>query len=237
MNPEYQAHIMKSLLGEKNKAIQLRQKGYSYKEIMGIVHVAKSSLSLWLQNLPLTDEEKKVLKKRKDSNISLGRTRAAASNRRNRLLRERELFEIAKVEFNLFKEDALFLCGICLYWAEGAKRSSTFQFMNSDPDMINLMVLWCSKYLNLNCDKLYFRLYIHKPYAHERCEEFWSNTIGVSLENFKTTIYKPTNLGVKKRPSYKGCLRIEIPKGIHLLRKMQFWQKMLLAHFKRKVVV
>ena len=51
---------MKPLVHFKTKAIALRKKGYSYKEIMAEVPVAKSSISLWLKDTPLTKSEKAV---------------------------------------------------------------------------------------------------------------------------------------------------------------------------------
>jgi orotate phosphoribosyltransferase-like protein len=52
---------MKKLVQEKEKAVELRRKGLSYKEILKQVPVAKSSLSLWLKDLPLTKDEKTVI--------------------------------------------------------------------------------------------------------------------------------------------------------------------------------
>lgn len=227
---------MKALLEKKEKAISLRRMGLSYKEILQKIPVAKSSLSLWLKDLPLTEEEKDILRKRTDSNISRGRIKSAAANRNNRLLREKEQLKVAREEFNLLKEEPMFLCGISLYWAEGSKRSSGFQFTNSDPEMIKFMVLWCRSYFKKQ-EKIYLRLYNHKPYAHENCEKFWSNITDIPLADFKKTVYKPSNLGVKKRPGYRGCIRIEIPKSMHLLRKMQFWKNMLLDYLNKRVVL
>ena len=75
---------------EKERAIQLRKRGYTYNEILKVLPVAKSSLSLWLKDFPLTECEKQSLKKRVDKNISLGRIRAAAANRQNRLKKDRQ---------------------------------------------------------------------------------------------------------------------------------------------------
>ena len=125
---------MKTKVLEKEKAIKLRRDGYSYKDILLEIPVAKSTISSWLKDLPITPEEKKFLKERIDSNISRGRIKSAAANRRNRLEKEKKLFEQAKIEFRELKNNAMFLVGIGLYWAEGSKRTSTFQFMNSDPD-------------------------------------------------------------------------------------------------------
>lgn len=175
---------------EKNKAIELRHRGMSYKDILNVLTVSKSSLSLWLKDLPLTEEEKVLLRHRKDSNISRGRIKSATANRKNRLLREKEQFLLAQEEFDIFKVNPLFLTGIGLYWAEGSKRDNTFQFTNSDPEMITFMIRWCTKYLGISVQFVACHLYLHQPYAHEHCEEYWAKTSGIPLENFRKTVYK-----------------------------------------------
>mgnify|MGYP001596258906 FL=1 len=209
----------------------MRKKGYSYRDILREVHVSKSSISLWLQDLPLTKDEKTYLKSRRDSNISRGRMRAAASLHELRLSRDNVLLQEARKEFVLYREVSLFTTGIALYWAEGSKRTSVFSFANSDSEMINLMLSWIERFFGVGRKAIKVRLYIHKPYAHENCESWWSREISVPLSNFQKTIYKPTGLLVKKRPDYKGCLRIELG-TTYRLRKMQFWQQMLIEHYR-----
>lgn len=222
---------MKRLVHEKEKAIALRKRGYSYKEILQKVPVAKSSLSLWLKDLPLTSDEKKVLKKRTNSNISNGRIKAASELRKRRLERESEWLIEARELFERNQNQALFHTGIALYWAEGAKRVTQWSFSNSDPDMIRVMIWWLEQYCEVKQKELFFRLYIHKPYAHEGCEEWWQKQLRVTPGQFKKTVYKPTQLGIKKRPQYKGCLKIEVRKSKELLCKMKFLQSMLVEHY------
>jgi len=227
---------MKTKVQEKEKAIQLRKMGNSYKDILSQISVSKSSISSWLKDLPTTIEEKKLLKERTDSNISRGRIKSATAIRRNKLEREKILFVQSKEEFGLLKNNPMFLVGIGLYWAEGSKRTSTFQFMNSDPEMIKFMILWCKKFLLNKEHNLSLRLYTHKLFSNDNFEDFWSKVTGIPVFRFKKTIYKPSGLGYKKRPMYKGCIRIEIAKGTYLLRKMQFWQKLLVGEFKKNSV-
>lgn len=222
------------LVQEKEKAVQLRKKGLSYNEILEHVDVAKSSLSLWLKDFPLTNDEKHSLKDRKIGNVTRGRLRASATHTRNRLLRERGYYEEAKEEFARHALDPLFHIGISLYWAEGAKRNNQFLFMNSDDEMIEVVVTWLERYVGYKRLQLRYRLYIHKPYAYENLEKFWMNKLGVTELQFTKTIYKPTGLGIKKRPQYKGCLRIEVPKSHKLLCKMKFWQSMQVECLKKQ---
>lgn len=227
----YNVCIMKLKVREKEKAIRLRKHGHSYKDILKVVPVAKSTLSSWLKDLPLTNEEKHYLKKRLDNNISHGMIKAAAAHRRNRLEREKLIFNEARKEFDKFAHDPLFHTGIALYWAEGAKRSSMFQFSNSDTEMMRVMLFWVEKFLNRKRQGIFVRLYMHKPYIHENWEQHWAKEIQIPIKNFKKTIYKPTGLLVKKRPNYKGCLRLEVPKSTRDRIKIIFWFNMLVEYY------
>ena len=221
---------MKALVHEKERAIQLRRKGYSYNEILAEVKVAKSSLSLWLKDTPLTRDEKSFLKNRLDANISRGRIKASAANHTNRLAKKREMIPLIRNEFINFIDEPLFQLGLGLYWAEGAKSSGSVMFVNSDVEMVKIFLSWIEKYTNYDRSMLRYRLYIHKPYAHENCEIKWSESLCVSLNNFTKTSFKPTNKGVKIRKNYIGCLRVEVPKSSYLLFKMKIWTDLMVEY-------
>lgn len=225
---------MRKKVREMEEALRLRRNGLSYRKILEKLKVSKSSLSVWLKDSPLTEREKRLLHDRNKGNISKGRIRAAAVHRDQRLERERLLFSEAKQEFARYKLDPFFVLGVSLYWAEGVKRWSSYAFVNSDYEMMQLMVSWMESFLGIDRRTMNARLYIHKLYAHERCEEFWAKQTGIPLENFRQTIYKPSGLGVKKRPDYKGCLRV-MGGGVKALRKMLFWQRLLFGEFKSRL--
>lgn len=219
---------------EREKAIYLRKKGFSYKDILNEISVSKSTLSSWLKDLPLTNDEKSYLRKRTGSNISRGRIKAATALRSRRIEREKILLLESRKEFERFIKDPLFHVGIALYWAEGAKRStSSFGFSNSDTEMISLMLKWIEKFFDVPKEQIAATLYLHKPYAHENCEEFWSKNTDIPMKNFRKTVFKPTGLLVKKRPNYKGCLRIIVGK-VKYFKKIIFWQKMLVEYYQDK---
>ncbi|MFM2381973.1 MAG: hypothetical protein RLZZ76_740 [Candidatus Parcubacteria bacterium] len=225
---------MKELVHYKAKAVALRKKGLSYNDILKQVPVAKSSLSLWLKDLPLTKSEKKVLKKRLDTNISIGRIRAGAVLHQNKLNRDQLLLTEAKNFFEKHKNNTLFHTGVALYWAEGAKRNEQFLFMNSDETMIKTMLIWLETFTEYTRFELGYRLFIHHPFARDDWEHWWQNYLGVSNKQFKKTILKPTSLGVKKRPNYKGCLRVEVPRSTHLLTKIKFWMNMVVEYHSKQ---
>lgn len=234
MNHDILICIMQSKEAEKQKAIELRKQGLTYREILEQLPVAKSSLSLWFSDMPLSKEEKNVLKKRKDSNITKGRIMAAASNRKHKVAREQIYLLEARNEFSVHINEPLFHTGVSLYWAEGAKRNDSFLFMNSDSAMITTMLQWIEKYTLYTRHDLGFRLYLHQPFAHQQWEKWWAKELQVDLSQFKKTIIKPTNLGIKKRPNYKGCLRVEVPRSTKLLIKMKFWINMIVESYKNQ---
>jgi len=220
---------MKLRVQEKQEALKLRKQGRSYKEIMKRVPVSKSTLSGWLTHLKLTTEQEAALEKRSKIIQDRGRLKAALTNRKNRIRREQEAVSAAKKEFPLYIKDHLFVAGIVLYWAEGSKKSSSFQFVNSDPEAIKVMVRWITAYLKIPKKSIGVRLYIHRVYAHENCEQFWAHMLQIPVKSLKKTVYKPTAHKVKKNPEYKGCVRLEVGK-IDNYRKVMAWQKLLSAY-------
>lgn len=225
---------MKALVREREKAIAMRRMGHSYKEILAVVPVAKSSLSLWLKDLPLTSDEKKVLKKRTDSNISHGRIKAASAHRKNRIQREKEQFVVSKQLFDVYSTDPLFHTGVALYWAEGAKRSSMFMFINSDIAMVEIMLLWIENFTDYTREDLGYRLFVHQAYAHKNYEKWWMETLHVSRENLKKIVYKPSKFVTQKRAGYKGCMRVEVPKSSVLLFYMKCWMPLMVEYYSNK---
>lgn len=225
--------FMKAMVQYKAQATDLRRKGQSYKDILQVVPVAKSTLSSWLQHMPLTQSEKIALKDRRSANISRGRIKAAAALRERRINRERRIQDEAVYEYSRHKQDWMFRVGVALYWAEGSKRHGGFSFVNSDPDMMLFMVHWIERFLRVPVEQIKARLYIHKPYAQENCEHFWSVRLGIPTQSFQKTIYKPTGLLIKKRPNYKGCLRIVVDKK-NLRLKMLFWQNMMIDEYRQR---
>ncbi len=221
---------MKALVHHKGQAIALRKKGLSYNEILKQVPVAKSSLSLWLKDLSLTKNEKLVLRDRLDKNISRGRIKAASVLRTNRLQREKDFLPVVQKEFEQYVRNPLFQLGVGLYWAEGAKSSGSVMFTNSDITMMEVMLKWFEKFTSYTRHDLRYRLYIHKPYAHENCEQQWATRLSVSRSTFTPTSYKPTSKGIKIRSNYIGCMRVEVPKSSKLLFALKIWTNLLVEY-------
>ena len=159
---------------EQKTAIDLRKKGFSYKEILSEVPVAKSTLSLWLRSVGLSKRQKQRLTlKRLEAS-----KRGAEKKRNQRLITTKEIKEKAKAEINKLNlnHEKLWLMGIMLYWAEGSKekedcRTSAVKFSNSDPFMHNIFAKWLIKVCKVHENHIIYELYIHDSHKNRFGQE------------------------------------------------------------------
>jgi hypothetical protein len=216
----------------KPQAIKLRKQGKTFPEIRSVVgDIPKGTLSNWLKDIELTKKQSERIRQIMSDKGAIGRHLGAQKNHKNRIERLLKIEQIAKAEFEKFHQEPLFIAGLVLYLAEGSKKSEQFQFMNSDPKLVNYMILWVTKFCQQDIDNLRFRLYIHKPYSNENCEDFWSKELKVRPSQFLKTIYKPTGRVNKKNPQYKGCLRLEVS-GSESYWKTMAWRDCFYATLK-----
>ncbi len=212
---------------EKELAIQLRKQGKSYSEIRRSIPVAKSTLSIWFREVHLSKrQEQKITTKRIEA-----QKRGAEARRTQRIRHSLEIKKSATQDIKNISERELFLIGVTLYWAEGAKEkeyrpSAITAFSNSDPNMIALFRKWLIKSLKIDEKNLIYELYIHKTADRKTIAEFWKNALDIEIKEirvyFKKAINNSTNRH-NKGEKYFGTLRIKVKRSIDLTRKIDGW--------------
>ena len=204
---------------EKLKAIKLRKLGYSYDKILREIDVSKSTLSIWLRDVVLTFEQKRKLLKGR----ALSRYAAAKAQQRRRIEKTERIVKEAKQEAKSLVKRLLFLPGLMLYWAEGAKSNETIKFSNSDPLMIEFMMRWFREICKVPEKKFRIALHVHSLHCRKDVEKYWSKITDVSLNQFQKTYVKPTSLGQRKNILYNGtCVICVFDKD--LFRRMIGWK-------------
>ncbi|HZQ29973.1 MAG TPA: hypothetical protein VFA93_02765 [Patescibacteria group bacterium] len=222
---------MKELL--RKRAINLRRKGLSYSEILQKIPVAKSTLSLWLRSIGLSKKQEQKLTEKKLLAIQKG-----GQSRKNwrlattRVIKKQAYLEIKKRVKRIDTRD-LWLIGIMLYWAEGAKDKEyspgqSVIFSNSDPLMIKVFLKWIDICLQIPVEDMQFSIYIHENHKHniEKVKKFWSDATGFSIGRFDKIYYKKHKVKVYRRnveKTYHGLLRIRIRKSSALNRRITGW--------------
>ncbi len=162
-------------------AVAMRKEGRSYREIQAVVGVAKSTLSLWLRDVPLSEEQQRALADRGPSS-----TRANAAAARANATRRRSVVQAqAKAQITHSSESELFVAGVVAYWAEGSK-NKPWRFgqgtvlVNSDPGLIQLFIRWLAL-MGINGDRLQFRLMIHESADVPAALDYWSSVVGAPV--------------------------------------------------------
>lgn len=207
-------------LKDKFKAIELRKKGLSYKSILSRLEVSKSTLSLWLRDIELTPVQIKNLLTSQEK----GRYVAAQKKKLDRVKRTKEIVDSARSELPLLVENPLFIAGLCLYWAEGAKNpTESVKFANSDETMILFMMKWFREVCLVPDSKFRVHLHIHDLHVKKDVGQYWSELVNIPLGQFYKPYIKHTSLGQRRNILYNGTCSITISDK-KLFRKILGWK-------------
>ncbi len=221
---------MKARLQDNKLVIELRKRGFSYKEIQENIPVSKGLISRWLTNISFSPEEDELLRLHRIDRLEQGRLQSISVNRKKRIDREIKAFEDAKTIFAQYHKDHSFIIGVVLYWAEGAKSGGGLQFVNSDPAMINFMYKWIQKYLKISKDRIECRLFTRRTARHEDYLSYWAGMLSIDRSLLKKTIIKPRRHVVKNDSNYKGSIRLSVT-NVYVLRLMKAWQKLVMQYY------
>lgn len=163
------------------KAIILRKQGKSYGEIKKELNVSKSTLSDWLKNYPLTNEQ--LLRLKNLIYLRVEKCRITRENKRNERYEQIQKEELDK--WTPLSKKELYLAGLFLYWGEGNKSlKGSISLNNTDPSVVNFFLYWLVKILNFEHKKI--RVYVHL-YNDMNIEEelnYWSKQLNLPRSQF-----------------------------------------------------
>nr|WP_037830127.1 hypothetical protein [Streptomyces sp. NRRL S-325] len=204
------------------KARELRLQGMTYDQIQVELGCSKSSISLWVRDLPkpkprYTEEERLAL-----MNAGLARLRAGQDQERM------ETKRIARESMGELSDRELFVAGVTLYWAEGMKdkpysRRESLLFINSDPNVIKVYLNWLAL-LGVTRERLHLRVSIHESADVTQAEDFWSDLTKVPRVDFMEATLKKHNPKTTRKntgEAYHGCLVIYVTKSAELYRRVE----------------
>lgn len=209
---------------QKLQSRALRKQGKSLGEVAQIVGVAKSSVSAWCRDIALTEEQIEALIQRDLAGIRKGQLVIAEMRRKERLERvEKYQMEAFHDLERLLLRD-IFMLGIGLYWAEGAKRVRRVTIANTDPFIINTFLLFLFTItkmtkLDLIC---HIQLNILHKDRYPEVLEYWMKNLDLTKDQFR----KPTFIQAKHhkifthRETYYGVAQIDVRKSANLSYKI-----------------
>ncbi len=244
---------------QKNAAIDLRKKGFSYSEIKKDFIVPKSTLSYWLRGIKLTESQTQKLKERQ--------LKITKANFENRILKtSQRIEEIKNSSAKTLKEISkreLWLMGIMLYWRERFLHNNEsdlrkgVRFASSDPNIIKFFLKWLRDVGQLEKEELGLDIFIgqdkkriiqnksksiiedNKKITQNNNEvvaesiNYWSQVTDMPKDYFSHIYFQKNRKKRTKRKSSKkahhGLLRIRVKASSMLARQISGWVKAIVG--------
>jgi transposase len=155
----------------REEARRLRSQGESVKEIARQINASVSSVSVWVRDIQLTDEQIAALKQRNPTHF--GRWKGSETNRKKYHNLRLQFQEEGRAKAR--ERDPLHIAGCMLYWAEGSKHTSDLRFSNSDPEMIAFFMRFLRESLKVKDDEITMRIYCYtnNGLSVEEIEQYW----------------------------------------------------------------
>jgi hypothetical protein len=209
------------------KARDLREQGLDYEEIVAQFGVSKSSVSLWVRDLPrppgLSYEE---CRKRSAEGVR----KYWAAERPIREAEREAISAAAAAQIGQLNDREILIAGAIAYWCEGAKnklyrRSDRVTFLNSDPALIKFFLQFLEA-ADIGREGLVYRVQIHETADVEAAQRFWLDVTQANPSQFRRPTLKRHNPKTVRKNTggdYHGCLRIDVRRSCALYRQIEGW--------------
>lgn len=213
----------------RQRARELRDEGKTYPEIAAQLGVSKSSVSLWVRDLPSptsTPEGKARSQERRTAAI-----RATWDRKHAEVDVERQrTHDLARRQIGQMAERDVLLAGALTYWCEGEKakpwrKVERVQFINSDPGLVRLFLRFLAV-AGVEPERIRFRVHIHERGDVPAAEAYWSDLTGFPAASFyRSSLKKHNPKTVRKNinDDYHGCLIITVLRSAELYRMIEGW--------------
>jgi hypothetical protein len=211
----------------RTKARELRLQGLDYDEIVAQLGVSKSSISLWVRDLP---KPPRVFPQACARRTAERMRRYWTAERPVRAARRAAASAAAAARIGGMTDREILIAGAVAYWCEGAKnkpyrRADRVTFANSDPDLISFFLLFLDT-AGVSRSDLTFQLQIHETADVESAKQFWLAVTGAGPEQFCKTSLKRHNPRTTRKNTgdgYHGCLRVDVRRSCQLYRQVEGW--------------
>lgn len=214
----------------RERARELRLQGWTYDQIQVALGCSKSSISLWVRDLPKperrdpTEQAKLAAQRRWEHELAV------------REERRQETKAAAAQEIGDMSDRNLFIAGVALYWAEGTKdkphaRRERVTFVNSDATMIRLFLAWL-ELLGVERGRICYRVMIHESADVSAAEHYWADVVQSDLSSFgKTTLkhHNPKTVRKNTGDDYHGCLVVTVRQSAELYQRIEGWWNGIVA--------
>lgn len=206
----------------KSRAIQMRRRGASLRDVATRLGIAKSTLSHWFRHITLSSYHKKLLQKRHEVALVKARKEAIKwhnTQKARRLERAQEDASALLSNIDMKDTSIVELALALLYLGEGMKKSISTAMGNSDPLILRFFVSALEHLYDVPRTDMKCEIHIRADQDPNEIIRYWSKTLHIPAANFskpsidKRTAGRPTYL------HYKGvcvvrCSRVAIQRKL-----------------------
>ena len=206
---------MKKRTEDTEKARELRRQGWSVGQISKELRISKGSISPWVRDIKLTDNQIKRL----EDNAFKNRMRMKEWSSKMCLacLDKRLAYQDIgrqKIKDGASKE---YISGIMLYWAEGAKSRTKVAFSNSDFNMVKYFVEFLEKEIGIKKEdmNLTVQTYLNGGADIDEIQDFWLKKLDMPKTCLRKPYIKEDHGSKRKKLKYGvGVIRVNDVKVI-----------------------
>jgi hypothetical protein len=209
---------------QRLQARVMRKDGISIITIAKKLGVTKSSVSLWCRDILLTSKQIEQLRKQKGS--VFGRWIGAESNRKKKRENIQAADNWGKAQIKGISKRELLLISTALYWCEGSKMdtSSSFMFINSDPEMILIVKKFLISILKVLPEDLVCGIQINRIHENriQKVLIFWKKLLELKSSQVRKPYFVNTKVNkvYENYDKYYGVCRLFVRKSKPLKYKM-----------------
>jgi hypothetical protein len=182
----------------QEKARTLRAGGRTMLDIATELGVAKSSVSLWVRDVPFEPKARRM-----------------SGDRRPHPQHIAKLAEIAECDrlgferIGRLSDDAFLAAGAALYAGEGAKTQAKVTFANTDAAMISFFCAWLRRFFSIDESRLRVRVYLHEGLNLDAAERSWSDVTGIPRSQFNRPYRAKADASIRANKHEHGCAYVD----------------------------
>jgi transposase-like protein len=214
---------------EYEQARSLRLMGASVRDIARQLSVAKSTVSIWVRDIKLTDEQIARLNAESRTLGTRGREKFTQTMQLKRQALVATLRRQAEEQYETLRSDPEFMFGLALYIGEGSKGGlSTLIITNWNPCVITQAIHFFEQ-LGMPRERMRCKIVLHPNQDVAAAETFWSHTTGLPLTQFARTYHSisPGSRGKRGQKWPHGGCRLSVS-SVELRHKLNRWMELAL---------
>jgi transcriptional regulator with XRE-family HTH domain len=181
-------------LAEQEEARRLRVQGWRLLDIARRLSVSKSSVSLWVRDVPHERSQRRRSGSRQPHAQHVAK------------LAEIEACDRLGVDrLGVLSDEAFLVAGVALYAGEGSKSDGKVLFANTNPEMVRFFCQWLRRFFLIDETRMRARVYLHEGLDIGAAEQFWSDVSGVPLSQFQAPYRAKVDPTIRLTKHEYGC--------------------------------